>query len=174
MKSNIVRNILLSSASALALCAGPTMAVASTAPHFVPASPIIALTGRTPAHETVNYTIHNIDSLDPNINDKGTFRLTNGSGGVKAWTVHKLSTGKSYRTGYSIWVLKAKDGAQKISFNATATDSGASLIVSNGKPIPPKVPSLLIMHCEKTASLTDGSVTIPCGSGVSVTLSEKG
>ena len=56
MKLN-VRSILLSSASALALCAGPAMAVASTAPHFVPASPITVLSS---AHETVDYTIHHI------------------------------------------------------------------------------------------------------------------
>lgn len=170
MKLNLVRNnILLSSASALALCAGPTMAVASTAPHFVPASSITVL---TPAHETVDYTIHHIQTLDPNIDSKGTFRLTHGSGGVEAWTLHKLSTGKSYSTGYSIGVAKAKDGAQRISFYATAP--APKLLVNLGKPTPPKVPSLLVMRGEKTASLADGSVTIPCGGGVSVTLSGKG
>ena len=83
MKLN-VRSILLSSASALALCAGPAMAVASTAPHFVPASPITVLSS---THETVDYTIHHIRTLDPIIDSMGTFRLTHGSGGVEAWTL---------------------------------------------------------------------------------------
>lgn len=171
MKLNIVRTILLSSASALALCAGPAMAVASTAPHFVPASPITVLSS---AHETVDYTIHHIQTLDPMIRGKGTFRLTHGSGGVEAWTLHQLSTGKSYRTGYGIKVEQSKNGAQTISFYATVP--APTLVVQDfkRKPTPPKVPSLLIMRGEKTASLSDGAVTIPCGSGVSVTLSEKG
>ena len=171
MKLNIVRTILLSSASALALCAGPTMAVAGTAPHFVPASPITVL---TPAHETVDYTIHHIKTLDPIIDSKGTFRLTHGSGGVEAWTLHQLSTGKSYRTGYGIKVEQSKNGAQTISFYATVSDQTEIVWSSSHKPTPPKVPSLLVMRGEKTASLSAGPVTIPCGSGVSVTLSEKG
>lgn len=95
MKLNIVRNILLSSAIALALCAGPTMAVASTAPHPVTAAPIIALSGVTST--VVDYTIHHIHTLDHNIHGKGTFRLTHGRGNVEAWTVHQLSTGRSYK-----------------------------------------------------------------------------
>ena len=171
MRLNIVRNILLTSASALALCAGSTLAVAGTAPRLVSASPITVLTS---AHETVDYTIHHIQTLDPMIHGKGTFRLTHGSGGVEAWTLHKLSTGKSYRTGYGIRVQQSKNGAQTISFYATVP--APTLVVQdfNRKPTLPKVPSLLVMRGEKTASLSARAVTIPCGSGVSVTLSEKG
>lgn len=165
MKLNLVRNILLSSALALALCAGPSMAVASTAP------PIIVSDGQT--HETVDYTIHHIQTLDPTIHGKGTFRLTHGSGGVEAWTLHKLSTGKSYSTGYEIKVEQSKNGAQTIYFNATVT-APTMTVQFHRKPTPPKVPSLLVMHGKESASLSAGPVIIPCGSGVSVTLSEKG
>ena len=171
---NAVRNILLSSATALALCAGPTMAVASTAPHFVPASPITEL---TPVHETVDYTIHHIQTLDPTIRSKGSFRLTHGRGSVGAWTLHQLSTGKSYSTGYRIKVEQSKNGAQTVSFYAVVTDPTFKVQYWKNKPTPPKppkVPSLLVMRGEKTASLSDGPVTIPCGGDVFVTLSEKG
>ena len=168
MKLNIVRNILLSSAIALALCAGPTMAVASTAPHPVTAAPIIALSGVTST--VVDYTIHHIHTLDHNIHGKGTFRLTRGRGNVEAWTVHQLSTGRSYSTGYSIVVTKAPDGAQTISFRASVP--GPSQIAANIGKL--KAPSLLDIQGEKTANLSAGPVTIPCGSGISVTLSEKG
>ena len=174
MKSNTVRNLLLAGAIAPALCAGPTMAVAGTSPHFVPASPVTEL---TPVHETVDYTIHHIQALDPLIHGKGSFRLTHGSGGVEAWTLHKLSTGKSYSTGYRIRVEQSKNGAQTISFYATVPAPTSDVVYWHHKPIPPKppkVPSLLVLSGEKTAGLSAGPVTIPCGSGVSVTLSEKG
>lgn len=174
MRLNIVRNILLTSASALALCAGSTLAVAGTAPRLVSASPITVLTS---VHETVDYTIHNLQTLDPIIHGNGTFRLTHGNGGVEAWTLHKLSTGKSYRTGYGIRVQQSKDGAETISISATVPAPTLGVLYFHrkpSKPTPPKVPSLLVMHGEKTASLSAGPVTVPCGSDVFVTLSEKG
>ena len=73
-------------------------------------------------------------------------------------------------TGYSIVVTKAPDGAQTISFRASVP--GPSQIAANIGKL--KAPSLLDIQGEKTANLSAGPVTIPCGSGISVTLSEKG
>ena len=177
MKSNIVRNILLHSASALVLCAGPTMAVAGTTPHFVPAAPIAVLPPPLQDHESVYYTIHQIQTLDPLIQGKGTFRLTHGNGMVEAWTVHQLSTGKTYRTGYAIRVERSKNGTETVFFSATVHAPTMSTLRwhhTNRKPAPPKVPSLLVIVGKKTDSLSSGPDTIPCGSGVSVTISEKG
>ena len=171
MKLNTVRNILLSGASVLALCAGPACAGTVSSSFGTIVSPPL------PVHETVDYTIHHIQVLDPLIHGKGSFRLTHGSGRVEAWTLHQLSTGKSYSTGFGIRVKQSKTGAQTISFYATVPAPTSGVVYWHDKPTPPKppkVPSLLVLRGEKTASLSVGPVTIPCGSGVSVTLSEKG